>query len=62
MCGYIDGTPISKMLVDDGATINFMPYSLYRKLGKQDNELIRNNMMLNGVGSNSSIEAKGHVR
>jgi hypothetical protein len=35
-----------------------MPYSLYQKLGKQDNELMRTNMMLSGVGSNSPIEAK----
>jgi hypothetical protein len=36
-----------------------MPYLLYSKLGKQDNELIRTNMMLNGISSDSSIEAKG---
>jgi hypothetical protein len=32
--GHIDGIPIAKMLVDGGATVNLMPYSLYRKLGK----------------------------
>jgi hypothetical protein len=36
-----------------------MPYLLYSKLGKQDNELIRTNMMLSGISSDSSIEAKG---
>jgi hypothetical protein len=30
----IDGTLISRMLIDGEATINLMPYSLYRKLGK----------------------------
>jgi hypothetical protein len=34
--GHIDGIPIAKMLVDGGAAVNLMPYSLYRKLGKQD--------------------------
>jgi hypothetical protein len=34
MRGHIDGIPIAKMLVDGGATVNLMPYSLYRKLGK----------------------------
>jgi hypothetical protein len=32
--GHIDGIPIAKMLVDGGAAVNLMPYSLYRKLGK----------------------------
>jgi hypothetical protein len=36
-----------------------MPYSLYRKLGKQDDELVKTNMMLNGVGTDSLIKAKG---
>jgi hypothetical protein len=35
--GHIDGIPIAKMLVDGGATVNLMPYSLYRKLGKMTN-------------------------
>jgi hypothetical protein len=56
---HIDGIPITKMLVDGGVTINLMPYSLYRKLGKQDDELFKTNMMLSGVGTNSSIKAKG---
>jgi hypothetical protein len=47
------------MLIDRGVVVILMPYSLYQKLGKQDNELIRTNMMLNGVGSNSPIKAKG---
>jgi hypothetical protein len=56
--GHIDGIHIAKMLVDGGATLNLMPYSLYRKLGKQDNELVKTNMMLNDVGTDSSIKDK----
>jgi hypothetical protein len=41
MRGHIDGIPIAKMLVDGGAAVNLMPYSLYRKLGKQDDELVK---------------------
>jgi hypothetical protein len=55
---HIDGTSISRMLIDGGAAANLMPYSLYRKLGKKDNKLIMTNMMLSGVGSNNLIEAK----
>jgi hypothetical protein len=29
--GHIDGISIAKMLVDGGAAVNLMPYSLYRK-------------------------------
>jgi hypothetical protein len=57
--GHIDGIPIAKMLVDGGAAINLMPYSLYRKLGKQDNELVKTNMTLSGVGTDSSFKAWG---
>jgi hypothetical protein len=57
--GHIDGILIAKMLVDGGAAINLMPYSLYRKLGKQDDKLVKTNMTLSGVGTDSSIKAKG---
>jgi hypothetical protein len=57
--GHIDGIPIAKMLVDGGAAVNLMPYSLYRKLGKQNDELVKNNMTLSGVGTESSIKARG---
>ena len=36
VCGHIDGIPIAKTLIDGGAVVNLMPYSLYRKLGKHD--------------------------
>jgi hypothetical protein len=36
-----------------------MPYSLYRKLGKQDDVLVKTNMTFSGVGTDSSIKAKG---
>ena len=47
------------MLVDGGAIINLMPYSLYKKLGRMDEELIRINMMVNGVGGGDPIGANG---
>jgi hypothetical protein len=56
--GHIDGIPIAKMLVDGGAAVNLMPYSLYRKLGKQDDKLVKTNMTLSGVGTDSSIKAR----
>jgi hypothetical protein len=57
--GHIDRVPIARMLVDGGATINLMLYLLYQKIGKQDDEVIRTNMMLSGIASDSPFKAKG---
>jgi hypothetical protein len=47
--GHIDGRPISIMLVDGGAAVNLMPYSMFKKLGREDGELIKTNLTLNDV-------------
>ena len=57
--GHLDGTPISRMLVDGGAIINVMPYSLFKKLSRSDDELVKTNMTINGVGGGEPIGAKG---
>jgi hypothetical protein len=59
MRGHINGKPISRMLVDGGAIVNLMPYSLYMKLGRTDEELIKTNMTVSGVGGGDPIGAKG---
>jgi hypothetical protein len=33
--GFIDGKPMTKMLVDGGAAVNLMSYTTFRKLGKK---------------------------
>jgi hypothetical protein len=48
--GHIDGRPISRMLVDGSAAVNLMSYSIFKKLGREDNELVKNNLTLNDVG------------
>jgi hypothetical protein len=50
--GHIDGRPVSRMLVDGGAAINLMPYSVFKKLGREDDKLVKTNLTLNGVGDN----------
>jgi hypothetical protein len=47
--GHIDGKPISRMLVNGGTVINLMPYSVFKKHGKKDAELVKTNLMLNDV-------------
>jgi hypothetical protein len=47
----MDGRPISMMLIDGGTVINLMPYSMFKNLGREDDELGKNNLTLNGVGA-----------
>ena len=56
--GFINGKLVNNMLVDNRAMVNLMPYSLYKKLGGSDEELIKTKRMVKGVGGNS-ISAKG---
>jgi hypothetical protein len=59
MRGHINGKPVTRMLVDGGAIVNLMPYSLYKKLGGQDEDLIKTNMTVSGVAGSEPIGAKG---
>ena len=36
--GHINGSPVDKMLVDGGAVLNLMPYSVFKKLGLNDDK------------------------
>jgi hypothetical protein len=47
------------MLVDGWAIMNFMPYSLHKKLGGGDEDLIKTNMTISGMGGGDSIGARG---
>jgi hypothetical protein len=49
--GHIDGKPVSRMLIDGNAVINLIPYTIFKKLGREDDELMKTNLMLNGVGA-----------
>ena len=44
--GFVDGKPVTKMLVDEGAAMNIMPYVMLRKLGKSQDDLTKTDMML----------------
>jgi hypothetical protein len=44
--GYINGHPVKKMLVNIGATINIMMYSVLRRLGHSAEDLIKTNVSL----------------
>jgi hypothetical protein len=60
--GHIDGKPISRMLIDGDTTINLMSYSVFKKLGREDDELVKTSQTLNGVGGGGNpMEARGVV-
>jgi hypothetical protein len=50
--GHIDRKPISRMLVDGGDAVNLMSYSIFKKLGREGDKLMKTNLMLNGVRGN----------
>ena len=52
--GFVDEKPMNKMLMDGCASINLMPYTTFRKLGKGLGDLIETNMMLKDFGGNAS--------
>jgi hypothetical protein len=48
------------MLVDGGAAVNLMSYSIFKKLERKDDELMKTNLTLNDNGGNS-MEARGVI-
>jgi MFS-type transporter involved in bile tolerance (Atg22 family) len=48
--GHINRKLISRMLINDGVAVNLMSYSVFKKLGREDDELVKTNLTLNGVG------------
>jgi hypothetical protein len=58
--GHIDGKLISRMLVDSRVAVNLMSYAVFNKLGREDDELMKTNLTLNGMGGNP-MEARGII-
>jgi hypothetical protein len=57
--GRVDGQQMSKIL-DGGAAINIMPYVVYRKLGKGNQDLTKTDMILKDFEGNVSL-VKGAI-
>jgi hypothetical protein len=56
--GYINGHSVNKMLVDTGAAVNIMPYSMLHRLGCSARDLIKTNVTLSDFNGQAS-EAQG---
>jgi hypothetical protein len=52
--GYINGQPINRMLVDTGAAVNIMLYSMLRRLGRSAGDLIKTNVTLSDFNGQTS--------
>jgi hypothetical protein len=52
LCGLWPASPTD--------VVNLMLYSIFKKLRREDDELVKTNLMLNGMGGNP-MEAKGIV-
>jgi hypothetical protein len=57
--GHQEGTPVARILVDEGTAVNVIPYSTFKKLGKIDAKLIKTNMMITDIGGDGPIGPKG---
>jgi hypothetical protein len=55
---YINGQPVNKMLVDTGAAVNIMPYSVLHRLGRSAGDLIKTNVTLSDFNG-QTLEAQG---
>jgi hypothetical protein len=58
--GYVNGKPLTKMLVDGGAAVNVMPYTTFWKLGMGPGDLTPTSIILNDFAGNPS-DTKGCV-
>jgi hypothetical protein len=58
--GHINRKPISRMLIDGGTVVNLMPYSVFKKIGREDDELVKTNLTLNRV-RDTLMEARGVI-
>jgi hypothetical protein len=43
--GFVNEKPVTIMLVDGGAVVNLMPYTMLHKIGKFDEDLMQTDMM-----------------
>jgi hypothetical protein len=48
------------MLINGGTAVNLMLYSIFKKLGREDDKLVKTNLTLNGAGGNP-MEARGVI-
>jgi hypothetical protein len=58
--GLVNGKLVTKILVDGGAAVNLMPYTMLRKIGKSDDDLTQTDRML--VDFESNVSPRSNLR
>jgi hypothetical protein len=58
--GHLNGMPVGRMMVDEGAIVNIMSVTLFEKLGHTNEDLKHTNMSMSGF-VDELTEAKGIV-
>jgi hypothetical protein len=43
--GFVNGKPVTRMLVDVGAAVKLMPYTMLRQIGKSEKDLTQTDMI-----------------
>jgi hypothetical protein len=56
--GFDNGKPVTKMLMDGGAAVNLMMYTMLCKIGKSDEDLTQTDMMLVDFVEATSLRLK----
>ena len=57
---HMDGRPVNRVLVDNGATVNILPTSMLRKLLKTENDLIATDVSVSGFAGGAT-KTKGVI-
>jgi hypothetical protein len=47
---HLEGKLVSRMLIDGDIAVNLMLHSVFMKLGREGNKLVKTNLTINGVG------------
>jgi hypothetical protein len=50
------------ILIDSGVAVNLMPHSMFKKLGREDDELVKTNLTLKDMGWGGGQPNGGHKR
>lgn len=50
----MEGQPVSRVLVDNGATMNILPVSMMKKLSKTNNDLVPMEIFVYGFSGNAT--------
>lgn len=57
--GHINGSLVSRILINGGFIVNLMLYMVFKKLELNHDDLLKTNMVLNGFEGKEQVEARG---